>query len=191
MMATVKTFIGNIKGTKGDKGDTGPMGPQGPRGEQGPAGEIDASSTVAFTEANIRTNIESGDPCGTIFGKIKKWFADLKGSAFCGVSNDLTTTVAGNVLDARQGKVLADEIGDTSTLATAEKTVVGAVNELFNGVSYNRNFLSGMEFGYDGANAFFIDFKVKTGNIARLIIRDTGLTYAYFNNGEWLTVWTK
>ncbi|QNM06563.1 hypothetical protein [Qiania dongpingensis] len=96
----------------------------------------------------------------------------------------------GEKLDATIGGIKGS-IGDTSTLPTESKEAVGAITELFNGVTYNHNFLSGMEFGYDGANAFFIDFKVKTGNIARLIIRDTGLTYAYFNNGEWLTVWTK
>ena len=35
-MATVKTFIGNIKGPKGEQGE---VGPQGPQGEQGPEGK--------------------------------------------------------------------------------------------------------------------------------------------------------
>lgn len=46
-------------------------------------------------------------------------------------ANNLTTIVSGSALDARQGKVLADRIGDLSTLTTTDKTsAVAAINEL-------------------------------------------------------------
>lgn len=109
--------------------------PQGPQGPQGPAGNIDdlEDATVTFNQANTRTNINSGDSVATLFGKIKKWFADLGTAAFQGVSNVLTQTSSGYVLDARQGKTLADRIGTLSSLLTAAKTsLVSAVNELFN-----------------------------------------------------------
>lgn len=91
----------------------------------------DASNmTNTFTRASSRTQLVSGESLKTSLGKIMKWFADLKTVAFtgkytdlsekpvipsgtaaaCGVVNNLTTTVAGYVLDARQGKVLKDEI---------------------------------------------------------------------------------
>lgn len=109
--------------------------PQGPVGPQGPAGNIDdiEDATVIFSQASSRTNINSGDSIGTLFGKIRKWFADLGTAAFQGVSNVLTQTSVGYVLDARQGKTLADRIGTLSSLLTTAKTsLVNAVNELFN-----------------------------------------------------------
>lgn len=109
--------------------------PQGPVGPQGPAGSIDdiETATVTFSQASSRTNINSGDSIGTLFGKIRKWFADLGTAAFQGVSNVLTQTSSGYVLDARQGKTLADRIGTLSSLMTTAKTsLVNAVNELFN-----------------------------------------------------------
>ena len=109
--------------------------PQGPVGPRGPAGNINdiEDATVTFSQASSRTNINSGDSIGTLFGKIRKWFADLGTAAFQGVSNALTQTTSGYVLDARQGKTLADRIGTLSSLLTTAKTsLVNAVNELFN-----------------------------------------------------------
>lgn len=87
------------------------------------------SDVTTFTEASSRTNIASGDGIVTIWGKIKKFFTDLKAVAFSGaysdltgtptlggaasksVANNLTTASAGSaVLDAYQGKVLEDEL---------------------------------------------------------------------------------
>ena len=42
-----------------------------------------------FTEASTRVNIASGETLATIFGKIKKWFSDLKTIAFTGSYTDL------------------------------------------------------------------------------------------------------
>lgn len=56
-------------------------------------GIIDADisdATVEFMQAETRTNIESGEDGKTLFGKIKKWFADLKSVAFSGSYNDLS-----------------------------------------------------------------------------------------------------
>lgn len=45
-----------------------------------------------FTEAGTRNNIASGESYKTIFGKIKKFFSDLKTVAFTGSYNDLSNT---------------------------------------------------------------------------------------------------
>lgn len=42
-----------------------------------------------FTQADSRENIASGEKMSTIFGKVKKWLADLKPVAFTGSYNDL------------------------------------------------------------------------------------------------------
>lgn len=55
--------------------------------------DIDKNA-IAFTEATTRTNIESGETRVTLFGKIKKWFTDLKDVAFSGSYSDLTDTPA-------------------------------------------------------------------------------------------------
>mgnify|MGYP007106418317 CR=1 FL=1 len=46
--------------------------------------------TETFTQATTRANINTGETHSTIFGKIKKWFADLKTIAFTGKFSDLT-----------------------------------------------------------------------------------------------------
>ena len=66
--------------------------------------------TPTFEEAEERENIVSGEKVSVIFGKVRKWFADLKEAAFCSVANNLVTTLPGSVLDARQGKELEDKI---------------------------------------------------------------------------------
>ena len=43
-----------------------------------------------FSEASSRTNIASGESLSTLFGKIKKWFSDLKAVAFSGSYDDLS-----------------------------------------------------------------------------------------------------
>lgn len=105
-----KVKIGNFKGPQGETGPQGPAGPQGPEGPQGPMGEVDANTQIIFTQATSRENIASGERLNIILGKIRKWFADIKGAAFQDVSNTLTTTEAGKVLDARQGKVLDEKV---------------------------------------------------------------------------------
>ena len=46
--------------------------------------------TPTFTEAATRVNITSGETLSTLFGKIKKFFADLKTVAFTGSYTDLS-----------------------------------------------------------------------------------------------------
>lgn len=55
----------------------------------GGTGDIN-NAEVTFTEAEERANIESQETLTTIFGKIKKWFTDLKTVAFTGSYTDLS-----------------------------------------------------------------------------------------------------
>lgn len=48
-----------------------------------------SDTTVAFDESKNREDIESNEKINIIFGKIKKWFSDLKSIAFTGDFNDL------------------------------------------------------------------------------------------------------
>lgn len=126
-MAVTIVKLGNVKGPKGDKGDKGDTGPQGlkgnagqqgiqglkgdkgDKGDRGATGDIN-DSVATFTQASARENINSGETGKTIFGKIKKYFADMTLSAFATIVNNATTTVANTVLDGRMGKTLMDRI---------------------------------------------------------------------------------
>lgn len=46
--------------------------------------------TTAFTESKMRENIESGEKHRVLFGKIQKFFTDLKTVAFSGKYGDLS-----------------------------------------------------------------------------------------------------
>lgn len=60
-------------------------------GENLPKGSNINLSTdqIYFEEASARTNIQSGENLPTLFGKIKKWFSDLKLVAFTNSYTDL------------------------------------------------------------------------------------------------------
>lgn len=75
-----------IPAIKGEKGDPGPKGEKGDPGEA--TGDV-SEAMVNFTESTDRTNIETGNTLKVIFGKIKKWFSDLKPVAFTGSYDDL------------------------------------------------------------------------------------------------------
>lgn len=101
--------------------------------------------TAEFTGSSERENIETGESAATIFGKIKKFFTDLKTVAFTGlysdlsgkptlgnaaaknVANNLITSSSGSsVLDAYQGKLLNDnKLNKASVLNNLTTTVSG------------------------------------------------------------------
>lgn len=87
-----------------------------------------SDTTVAFQQAQERVNISTGESAKTLFGKIKKWFADLKGTAFSAPVTNLFATVTGNSLDATMGKKLKD-------LHDANKNEIDAVNASLSNVS--------------------------------------------------------
>lgn len=72
-----------------------------------------ATNKVTFTESAERENIASGDTHATLFGKIKKWFSDLKKVAFSGSYNDLSDTPTIPKIASDVGAVA--KTGDTMT----------------------------------------------------------------------------
>ena len=201
-----KVLIGNVAGPKGPKGDKGDQGPEGPRGPQGEQGNVNAGSTVSFTEALERENIKSGESCATIFGKIKKFFTDLKTVAFTGsytdlsnkpeIVNNLAATSAGKVLDARQGKALDEaklnKVDVVNNLVTTEegkaldarqgKALDGKISELKSKTNFEMlKFTNGYIKKYE--NGFFESFgKVAINNqdFSFIQIGTTGLYYARY-----------
>lgn len=83
-------------------------------------------SEIAFTEAENRENINTGESVKTVFGKIKKFFTDLTAPAFAQMitSKDdlLATKAAGYVPDA---KAVADAYTELNgKLSTATEAIV-------------------------------------------------------------------
>lgn len=98
--------------------------PQGAPG--GVAGDI-SQNAVNFADASTRDNLVTGQTLATGFGKIKKWFSDLKTAAFAYIANDLVTDTEGYVLDARQGKALSDQIATKAATADVTSLISGAL----------------------------------------------------------------
>lgn len=67
--------------------------------------------TAAFTAATTRANIATGEKLSVLFGKIAKWFADLKALAF-------KDTVAKTDLDSAVQNLLLPDGGTTGQLLT-------------------------------------------------------------------------
>ena len=85
--------------------------------------------TPTFTESTSRENIKSGEKVSTIFGKIKKWFSDLKAVAFSGSYNDLSNkpTIGNGTITIKQagtskGTFTTNQTGNTTIELTDNNT---------------------------------------------------------------------
>ncbi len=158
--------------------------------------------TPTFTEAEERENIASKEKLSVLFGKIRKWFSDLKEAAFCSVANNLATTISGSVLDARQGKELQDQITglysdlggfepiiDETGKITGYKTTVGGADTVFPFSEVDKSALiealssSGLNINADSTpEEIYTELKrAFPGNIFSSIITTT----SYPNNALW------
>lgn len=95
-------------------------------------------NTVTFTQASTRENIASTEKHSTLFGKIAKWFADLKTVAFSGSYNDLSNkptipTVNNATLTIQKnGSNVQTFTANASSDKTANITVPTKTSELEN-----------------------------------------------------------
>lgn len=71
-------------------------------------------TAITFTEAETRENIDTGESVKTVFGRVKKWFADMTAAAFAQIITSNTdlmaTTVAGYLPDALAVKRQFDDV---------------------------------------------------------------------------------
>nr|MCR5755627.1 hypothetical protein [Acetatifactor sp.] len=74
------------------------------KGATGATPTVGTNMTSTFSQASTRANIASGETHGVLFGKIAKWFADLKAAAFAQMissySDMMANTASGYVPDA-------------------------------------------------------------------------------------------
>ena len=88
---------------------------------------------TVFTESSTRTNISSGDSLATIFGKIKKFFSDLKTVAFTNSYNDLNnkpTIGDGTLTIQKNGTDVASFTANQTGNSTANLNIPVALSEL-------------------------------------------------------------
>ena len=107
-----------------------------------------APNSQTFSEASTRANIDSGETYPTIFGKIKKFFADLKAVAFSGSYSDLsgkptklsdfTNDVVNNatLTIQKNGTNVQTFTANASSNATANITVPTKTSDLTNDSGY-------------------------------------------------------
>lgn len=82
-----------------------------------------SNATTTFSQASTRTNISSGSTLSTTFGRIMKWFADLKSLAF--VDKVGTANLDSTLTTAYNKRVTTDKV-TTSTSITASGWVADA-----------------------------------------------------------------
>lgn len=85
---------------------------------------VDAKNVESntFTQATARANLASGDKLPTIFGKLMKWFADLKTVAWTGSYNDLTNKPT---MGGITGTVAVTQGGTGATTASQARVNLG------------------------------------------------------------------
>lgn len=134
-------------------------------------------NTVSLTEATTRENIATGEKHSIIFGKIKKFFSDLKTVAFTGKYTDLTNVAIENPTNLPTasadtlGKIYRDGTGLKITLRSgvegsytyswvpfiSKDKVVNSFNVTEDGFVADARGLKVLKDGLDGVNNNFIN----------------------------------
>lgn len=94
--------------------------------------------TASFATAGSRNNISTGEKLSVIFGKIAKWFGDLKAVAFSGSYNDLSNKPTipivnnGKLTISRNGTALGSFTANQSSLLGIDISVPTKTSDLVN-----------------------------------------------------------
>lgn len=104
------TYKINYSDLKGEKGDTGDVTPEAQQALAAAQVAAQAASASAQTAAGSAQDAEDAADRAEAAMATKIDVSDI--------ANNLITTTAGKVLDARQGKVLADDVGALSSAMT-------------------------------------------------------------------------
>lgn len=169
----------------------------------------DASNTTAvFSSSKERANISTGEKLSVIFGKIAKFFSDLKTVAFTGNYNDLsgTPSVVSKTADGlcpKNGGTTTKFLRDDGTYAVPTSSVIGlstleqvtaaatagnvtapvgagALAEVNSSLKNENN--ESFNFGVkDGVRGFYTD-PARADDSFVPFKSDSGITYTKFNN---------
>lgn len=101
--------------------------------------------TVAFEAAPARANIETGESAATLFGKIAKWFSDLKAGAFASIGSGAGQVAAGNhthtlaSLGAEASGAAASAVSEHDASTSAHSALFGAKVDKVTGKGLSSN----------------------------------------------------
>ena len=115
------------------------------------------STPIEFEEATERVNINSGETLSTLFGKIKKWFTDLKDIAFTASWNDLEDIPQQLLVSddpsetVEDAKLNADTLDGHSAGYFATQSDLNGVNTTINQVLQNISTIEGSITDIDGS----------------------------------------
>lgn len=136
-------------------------------------------SEITFTEAEARENINTGESVKTVFGKIKKFFADLTAPAFAQMittKDDLLATKAtGYVPDAKA-------VADTYTELNGKLTILGFSSLVVNVVTNDYEQTSKV--------LFIINLKINEISSYSIEVWKNQIIVWYINQGTWNKVAT-
>lgn len=89
----------------------------------------DASEAVTVFEQEIlRENIESGETLSSTFGKVKKWFSEIKDVAFSGHAKDVATDAAHRFVSDTEKISWNDKVGASG--GDISETVIGSLESI-------------------------------------------------------------
>ncbi len=138
-------------------------------------------SQIAFEQASERTNIATSESIKTVFGKIKKWFADMTAAAFAQIISSNTdlmaTTVSGYLVDALAVKNQFDVVN--SKLATKRCVVEERPVEFNNQTQVLIGSLSTLTGGLITSYAQVKGISVKTNGYIGVYVNAATNVYAY------------
>ena len=159
--------------------------------------------TPTFTQAATRENIVSGNKLSVLFGKIMKWYADLKAVAFSGSYNDLSDkpsipsvgngTVTIKQAGTQKGTFSMNQSGNTTIELTDNNTTYGAATQSAPGLmsAADKQKLDGVA---SGANAYSLPLAASgTRGGAQIGYTANGKNYPVQLSGEKMFVnvpWT-
>ncbi len=88
------------------------------------------NAQVAITQATTRTNLGTNESVKSVFGKIKKWFADLKALAFKDkiVESDISGTIATTKISGLHDVATSGDYTDLENKPSITKTAIGLGN---------------------------------------------------------------
>lgn len=138
-------------------------------------------TAITFTEAETRENIDTGESVKTVFGRVKKWFADMTAAVFAQIITSNTdlmaTTVAGYLPDALAVKQQFDDVN--SKLSTKRCVVEERPVEFNNQAQVLIGSLSTLTGGLITSYAQVKGISVKTNGYIGVYVNATTNVYAY------------
>ena len=109
--------------------------------------------TPTFTQAPARLSLVSGEKISTLFGKIMKWFSDLKTVSFTGSYNDLTNKPSIPAAVAVKGNAESSYRTGNVNLTPANIGALGLNGGTLNGTLYASRFAHKSNLAYNDARS--------------------------------------